>query len=94
MDCEYADPDDMLINAIIAGCNKPNHWVAVCRKRSVNTVSVELQSETEDEEMLSINVTRTEDQSDDDDKWTADFVILSKKVPIRIDTGAKCNTLT
>lgn len=58
----------------------------------MNTVSVELQSETEDEEMLSINVTQTEEQSDD--KWTADIEILSQKVPFRIDTGAKCNTLT
>lgn len=42
--------------------------------------------------MLSINVTQTEEQSDD--KWNADIEILSQKVPFRIDTGAKCNTLT
>jgi len=52
----------------------------------VNTVSVQLQSETEDEEMLSINVTQTEEQSDD--KWTTEIEIQSKKVPFRIDTGA------
>lgn len=53
---------------------------------------MQLQSETEDEEMLSINITQTDEHSDD--KWTADIEILSQKVPFRIDTGAKCNTLT
>ncbi|ROL46656.1 hypothetical protein DPX16_12549 [Anabarilius grahami] len=78
--------------SVCSYCHKPNHWVAVCRKRSVNAVSVQLQSETEDEEMLSINITQTDEHSDD--KWTADIEILSQKMPFRIDTGAKCNTLT
>lgn len=66
--------------------------MAVCRKRSVNTVNVQLQSESEDEEILSIDFTQTEEHSDD--KWTADIEILSQRVPFRIDTGAKCNKLT
>lgn len=53
--------------SVCSYCHKPNHWVAVCQKRSVNTVSVQLQSETEDEEMLSINITQTHEHSDDKD---------------------------
>lgn len=37
-------------------------------------------------------MTQTKDASND--KWTADIEILSQKVPFRINTAAKCNTLT
>lgn len=67
-------------------CHKPNHL------RTIDTVTVDEETDTKDEEILSINLTSTSDVNSD--KWTADIEILSQKVPFRIDTGAKCNTLT
>lgn len=78
--------------SVCSYCHKPNHWVAVCRKRSVNTVSIEEESEMIEEEILNINLTQSKEVNSH--KWTADTEILSQKVPFRIDTGAKCNTLT
>ncbi|KAG7522845.1 hypothetical protein JOB18_001506 [Solea senegalensis] len=81
--------------SVCSCCHKPNHWAAVCRSRGVSTVSVEPE-DTLKEEILEINLTL-----DDvpmaivaDYKWIVDISVLSQEVQFRIDTGAKCNTLT
>ena len=61
----------------------------------MSSVSVEPET-TPEEEMLDINL-KLEDASVAivaDDKWIVDISVLSKEVQFRIDTGAKCNTLT
>lgn len=69
-------------------------WVAVCNKRGVNTVSTEFkQDPPDDEDILCINLMQP-DNTHNNDKWITNLEILSKKVSSRIDTGAKCNTLT
>lgn len=73
-------------------CHKRNHWMAVCRKRTVNTVNVESRKDLSDEEILNINVTQCD--GDVGDKWSAAVDVLSQEVMFRIDTGARCNTLT
>ncbi|KAJ8377065.1 hypothetical protein SKAU_G00076480 [Synaphobranchus kaupii] len=78
-------------------CKKPNHWAAVCRSRKVSSVDVESEdSQYEDEEILGINLTQEETPVAmvADDKWRVEINILSQRVDFRIDTGAKCNTLT
>lgn len=79
-------------NAVCSYCHKPNHWVAVCRKRAVNTVDIEPDQDFSEEQILNINL--TQDEKSRDDKWTVNLDILSQEVLFRIDTGAKCNTLT
>ncbi|KAL2104348.1 hypothetical protein ACEWY4_001216 [Coilia grayii] len=81
-------------SSVCSYCHKPNHWVAVCNKRGVNTVSTEFnQNSPDDEDILCINLMQPDD-THNNDKWITDLEILSKRVPFRIDTGAKCNTLT
>ena len=81
--------------SICSCCHKPNHWASVCRSRSVSAVNVE-SNNTSEEEMLDINLTTdaVPIAMVADDKWLVVTDILSQKVPFRIDTGAKCNTLT
>lgn len=77
-------------------CKKPNHWVSVCRKRKkVNTVSVEPESESdcEQQEILRIHVTQ-DNVSASDDKWSETLHLLDRLVKFRIDAGARCNVLT
>ena len=62
---------------------------------SVRMESCDTQSD-EDEDILVINLTQ-EDVSVAivaDDKWLTELSILSQHVEFRIDTGAKCNTMT
>lgn len=75
-------------------CHKANHWMAVCRKRAVHSLDV-AEHET-DEEILNISLTDTVHPVNSlaADKWAIHVNILSQEVPFRIDTGAKCNTLT
>ncbi len=67
-------------------CHKPNHWVAVCRKRATSSVSVELSQDPHEDEILNINLTQADEAADD--KWTAHLQILSQQVQFRIDTSA------
>lgn len=68
--------------------------MAVCNKRGINTVSTEFKQDSpDDEDILCINLMQPDD-THNNDKWITNLEILSKKVPFRIDTGAKCNTLT
>ncbi|KAJ8366207.1 hypothetical protein SKAU_G00150380 [Synaphobranchus kaupii] len=65
--------------------------------RKVSSVDVESEdSQYEDEEILGINLTQEETPVAmvADDKWRVEINILSQRVDFRIDTGAKCNTLT
>lgn len=66
--------------------------MVVCRKHAISSVSVELSQDTHEDEILNINLTQIDEA--EDDKWTAHLQILSQQVQFRIDTGAKCNTLT
>ncbi|KAK0143702.1 hypothetical protein N1851_008363 [Merluccius polli] len=81
--------------SVCSHCHKPNHWAAVCRSRSMSSVSVGPENSPE-EEMLDINLTVEEVPVEivADDKWSVDIRVLSQEVQFRIDTGAKCNTLT
>lgn len=76
-------------------CHRPNHWMAVCRKRAVHTLKVEALEETDDE-ILNISLTDVvlPAAALPVDKWSVHLMILSQKVQFKIDTGAKCNTLT
>ncbi|KAL0153751.1 hypothetical protein M9458_050972 [Cirrhinus mrigala] len=78
--------------SVCSYCHKPNHWVAVCRKRAVNTVDIAPDQDSSEKQILNINL--TQDDRSEDDKWTVNLDILSQEVLFRIDTGAKCNTLT
>lgn len=79
-------------------CNKPNHWATVCRNRTVNSVEVEPGYEQYEgnEEILDINVTQEDVPVAivSDDNRITEISILSQQVEFRIDTGAKCNTMT
>lgn len=76
-------------------CHRPNHWMAVCRKRAVHTLNVEALEETDDE-ILNISLTDVvlPAATLTVDKWSVHLMILSQRVQFKIDTGAKCNTLT
>ena len=78
-------------------CHKSNHWAAVCRSRDVSSVNVEsAEEDPADEEILNISLTQEEAPVAilADDKWVVSICVLSQDVQFRIDTGAKCNTLT
>lgn len=64
----------------------------MCRKRAVSSVSVELAQDSSEDEILNISLTQTD--APDNDKWSVKVEVLSQEVRFRIDTGAKCNTLT
>lgn len=68
--------------------------MAVCRKGPVHTLQVDVPEE--EEEILNISLTDTVHPIDSlsADKWSVHVSILSQEVQFRIDTGAKCNTLT
>lgn len=82
--------------SICSCCHKPNHWASVCRSRSVSAVNVESTNDMSEDEILDINLTTdvVPVATMVDDKWLVDTDILTQKVQFRIDTGAKCNTLT
>ena len=78
-------------------CHKSNHWAAVCRSRGMSSVNVEsAEEDPADEEILNISLTQEEAPVAilADDKWVVSICVLSQEVQFRIDTGAKCNTLT
>ncbi|CAJ1066454.1 Transposon Ty3-G Gag-Pol poly [Xyrichtys novacula] len=79
-------------------CHKLNHWAAVCRSHALSSVSVESAEEDpqQDEEILDISLTQEDTPVAivADDKWVVSICVLSREVRFRIDTGAKCNTLT
>lgn len=84
--------------SICSHCRKPNHWAAACHSRTVSSVGVESGDPQyeENEEILDINLTREDVPVAivTDDKWITEISILSQQVEFRIDTGAKCNTMT
>lgn len=69
--------------------------MAVCCNCVVHTLSVEVPEEA-DEDILSISLTEIvlPTASLTVYKWSVCVIILSQEVQFRIDTGAKCNTLT
>lgn len=63
----------------------------------MSSVSVEsAEEDPPDEEILNISLTQEEAPVAivADDKWVVNICVLSQEVQFRIDTGAKCNTLT
>ena len=74
-----------------AHCRKPNHWRKVCRRRR-GLHAIETDSES-DPEVLMVHSTKLKD-SKDSDKWNQIVSICGKNIKIKIDTVARCNTLT
>lgn len=60
-----------------------------------------MHSDSSEDNVLNNNVTQTvvimyisSNSVDEDDKWAVDIKVLSPTVVFRIDTGARCNTIT
>lgn len=80
------------IGTSCAICKKPNHWAKVCRSRkSVNHISPNEQ-ESDDEILAIYSNTAVSNQTDD--KWVQILSASGTHIPFKIDTGAKCNTIT
>lgn len=60
-------------------CHKPNHWVAVYRKRAVHTLSVEVPEEAK-EEILNISLTVHPVASLTADKWSVHVTIMESTI--------------
>lgn len=84
---------------ICSYCKKPNHWKIVCRKRLNKLNSVESDrkskhesgSESSDEpDVLNVYTAKSGNKSE---KWDVKLNVCETKVPFRIDTGARCNTI-
>ena len=74
-------------------CKKPNHWLAVCNRR-LRVHKIDTSSDDESEtEVLHIHMTQPADAVPDD-KWTIRCRVENKQIKFKIDTGARCNTLT
>ena len=74
-------------------CKKPNHWLAVCNRR-LRVHKIDTSSDDESEtEVLHIHMTQPADAVTND-KWTIRCRVENKQIKFRIDTGARCNTLT
>ena len=74
-------------------CKKPNHWRAVCSRR-LRMSKLDTSSEDgSDTEVLNIHTAQLTDIREDY-KWTVKCLVENKLVKFRIDTGARCNTLT
>lgn len=74
-------------------CKKPNHWLAVCNRHlHVHKVSTSLGDDSETE-VLHIHMIQPADTVTDD-KWTIRCKVENKQIKFKIDTGARCNTLT
>ena len=75
-----------------SSCKKPNHWAKVCRARkSVHYVSP-CEPESEDD-ILAIYSNSTSGKQTED-KWVQILSAAGTHIPFKIDTGAKCNTIT
>lgn len=90
-------------------CKKPNHWLAVCqRRRKLHLVETSSESESDTESLHVVQIC-SETESDEvllqihtaqtvnaklTDKWDVTVKVLQRQVKFRIDTGARCNTLT
>ena len=74
-------------------CKKPNHWLAVCNRR-LRVHKVDTSSDDDSEtEVLHIHMTQPADAVPDD-KCTIRCRVENKQIKFKIDTGARCNTLT
>lgn len=74
---------------------KENHWARVCMKRVVDTKLLEADEEesgSEEEEVLAANSVLHRKQPRD--KWDQRLDVNSTSLRFKIDTGARCNTLT
>ena len=76
-------------------CNKPNHFADYCRTRTVEAVDTRSASETDyDDDGEELFIGDIGDNHDTDDEWWINFRIKQKKVPLKIDTGAKANLIS
>ena len=77
-------------------CKKPNHWRAVCSRR-IRVQKLAVSSDDDDvgsdTEVLNIHTAQPVDAREED-KWTVKSTLQNKYIKFRIDTGARCNTLT
>ena len=85
------------IGTTCAYCKKKGHWAKVCFKNKqavnlINQVSETAENDSDDTEVLSLFMLSGE--SKDKDKWVTKLDINGLNIPVRIDTGAKCNTIT
>lgn len=81
-------------------CKKENHWARVCMKRIKNTRlltdTVEEESSDDEDDVLAIYVhsQKTGPGLPDTDKWNQTLKVENHRLTFKIDTGAKCNTVT
>ncbi|XP_067653372.1 uncharacterized protein [Haliotis asinina] len=81
-------------------CKKPNHWLAVCRRRlrlnTLDILSEDEGTELSESEILTIHSTVVVNTvSDEDDKWLETITLSGgQDIVVKIDTGAKCNAIT
>ena len=95
------------IGSKCAYCGKPNHWSSVCHSKHKASPRVSTLEEQDPEHyseyyrdaaddgihILDIKCT-TDIRSTPSDKWAEIISVNGKNVKFRIDTGARCNTLT
>ena len=85
------------IGSTCSYCSGPNHWIAKCRHRNkVFTVvtdvdTSDIDSDNTEEEILDICGVFASTSSD---KWSETVSVYNKDLKVRIDTGARCNTMT
>ena len=72
-------------------CGKQGHWKLMCRFRQKSVHRIE-ESDTE-LELLEVQSLNTELKSNKKDRWIETLQIGKKKIPFRVDTGAKCNII-
>lgn len=73
-------------------CKKPNHWAKVCRSRKkIHCITEEEDSE---EEIMAIYSNTTANNKHGEDKWVQELTAAGTCMTFKIDTGARCNTIT
>ena len=89
-----------------AYCKKTGHWAKVCYRNKTNSAPAnnnnsvnKISEEEEENDILSLFVLGVQEEGgkvepDIEDKWLVNLKVNGVTVPVRIDTGAKCNTIT
>ena len=80
-------------------CKKPDHWLKVCRKRlsKINTLQDSDSSDQSEDDDEILYIKKTEPINIDTvshDRWTTKLQINNENLNFRIDTGAKCCSIT
>ncbi|XP_062583203.1 uncharacterized protein LOC134244964 [Saccostrea cucullata] len=83
------------LGTICSYCKQRNPWKKVCRRRlkQIKVSTVQRDTESEEEELLTISMC-TSVKSSQDDNWDVRLGIKGQQIRCRIDTGARTKILT